>query len=86
MNPKLYFALDKQNLIIFKFDSFYEIVKEEKLAVKEYEYLLNQDSIFYQKCKFRIDELAKESPNHLKEIIYSDDRKRVFFHIDGLKI
>ena len=66
--------------------NYYEVLKKENLAVKEYEYLLSQDSVFYQKCKVRIDELSKEPPNYLNEIIYSDDRKRVFFHIDGLRL
>ena len=62
--------------------NFYEIQKNLKKAISQYESLYKQDTVTYSYCKKRILEISKEGKPLLTELYFKDRRKRPYLILE----
>lgn len=66
--------------------NFYELQKNKLYAKTTYQNLLKEDSIIYRKCKLRIIELDKSTPNYLNKIKIKTEENRYSYQRTKLEI
>jgi len=57
--------------------NYYEIVGKKDSAISNYQKLYLRDTTIYRDCKKRIEELNKNKPKLLKELIYRDRERKI---------
>jgi tetratricopeptide (TPR) repeat protein len=62
--------------------NLYEIQKNLKKAISQYESLYNQDTVTYSYCKKRILEISKEGKPLMTELNFIDRRKRSYLLLE----
>ena len=62
--------------------NLYEIQKNLKKAISQYESLYKQDTVYYSYCKKRILEISKEGKPLMTELYFKDRRKRSYLLLE----
>lgn len=64
--------------------NYYEIIEQKDSAISNYERLYLENEDVYRYCKDRIEQLSKNKPKLLRELVYKD-RERVHILLHGVK-